>query len=113
MAQVDLVKGTLDVMILKALTWGQKHGYSVTRWVTNATDGKLEIAEGALYPALHRLEKRGAVQSEWGLSENNRQARFYSITPVGRSMLRKEVSAWREYVDLLARVLNAPAEEGA
>lgn len=113
MAQVDLVKGTLDVMILKALTWGAKHGYSVTRWVTNATDGKLDIAEGALYPALHRLEKRGAVESEWGVSENNRQARFYSITPAGRALLRKEVSAWRTYVDLLGRVLNAPAGDGA
>lgn len=113
MAPVDLVKGTLDVMILKALSWGPKHGYSVTRWVTGATDGKLDIAEGALYPALHRLEKRGAVTSEWGVSENNRQARFYEITPQGRAMLRKEVSAWRAYVDLLSRVLSAPAEEGA
>jgi len=113
MGRVELVRGTLDVMILQALTGGQKHGYAVTRWVADATDGKLDIVEGALYPALHRLERRGLVASDWGLSENNRQARFYRITAAGRRELRAEVSAWREYVDLLARVLDAPAAEGA
>ena len=109
MGRVELVKGTLDVMILKALAWGPKHGYAVTRWVADATDGKLDIVEGALYPALHRLERRGLVASDWGLSENNRQARFYRVTTAGRRQLTAEVSAWREYVDLVGRVLDAPA----
>jgi PadR family transcriptional regulator, regulatory protein PadR len=111
MDRVELVRGTLDVMILKALTSAPMHGYGVTRWVSNATEGRLDIVEGALYPALHRLEKRGLVASEWGLSENNRQARFYRITPAGRKQLREEVSAWREYTGLLARLLDlSPAE---
>ncbi len=107
MNRVELVRGTLDVMILKALTLAPMHGYAVTRWVSDATDGRLDIVEGALYPALHRLEKRGLVKSEWGVSENNRQARFYRITPVGRQQLREDVSAWREYTELLSRVLGA------
>jgi transcriptional regulator len=109
MARVDLVRGTLDVMILKALTWGPRHGYAVTRWLADASEGRLEIAEGALYPALHRLERRGWVASEWGVSDNNRQARFYQITDVGRAQLGAEVRAWREYVELLGRVLASPA----
>jgi transcriptional regulator len=110
MDRVELVRGTLDVMILKALTWGPRHGYAVTRWVSEATDGRLDIVEGALYPALHRLERRGLVSSEWGLSENNRQARYYRLTATGRRQLVADVSAWREYVELLGRVLAA---EGA
>ena len=110
MDRVELVRGTLDVMILKALTWGPKHGYAVTRWVGEAAGGRLEVAEGALYPALHRLERRGLVASDWGVSENNRQARFYRITPAGRRQLTADVRAWREYVELLGRVLTA---EGA
>ena len=113
MDRVELVRGTLDVMILKALTWGPKHGYAVTRWVGDATGGRLEVAEGALYPALHRLERRGLVASDWGLSENNRQARFYRITAAGRRQLAADVSAWEEYVGLLARVLGADALGGS
>ncbi len=109
MGRVELVRGTLDVMILKALAWGPKHGYAVTRWVADASGGKLDVVEGALYPALHRLERRDFVTSDWGLSENNRQARFYRITAVGRRALTSEVSAWEEYVALVGRVLAAPA----
>jgi transcriptional regulator len=109
MDRVELVRGTLDVMILKALTWGPKHGYAVTRWVGEAAGGRLEVAEGALYPALHRLERRGLVASDWGVSENNRQARFYRITAAGRRQLAADVTAWQEYVELFARVLGAGA----
>jgi transcriptional regulator len=107
MSRVELVRGTLDVMILKALTWGPKHGYAVTRWLTEASGGRLEILEGVLYPALHRLEKRGLVTSTWGTSENNRQARFYEITPAGRRELAAEATGWEEYVAMLGRVLAA------
>lgn len=112
MSRVELVRGTLDVMILKALTWGPKHGYAVTRWLADASGGRLEILEGVLYPALHRLEKRGLVTSSWGTSENNRQARFYEITPAGRRELAAETSTWEEYVALLGRVLTADAAGG-
>ena len=103
----ELVKGTLDVMILKALTWGPRHGYAVTRWVSDTSEGRLDIVEGALYPALHRLERRGLVASEWGVSENNRQARFYRITAAGRRQLGADVVAWQEYMAAFARVLGA------
>jgi PadR family transcriptional regulator, regulatory protein PadR len=113
MSRVELVRGTLDVMILKALTWGPKHGYAVTRWLADASGGRLEILEGVLYPALHRLEKRGLVASTWGTSENNRQARFYEITPAGRRELAAETSTLQEYTALLGRVLAAdPAPDG-
>lgn len=113
MERVELVRGTLDVMILKALTWGPKHGYAVTRWVSDTTEGRLDIVEGALYPALHRLEKRALVTSEWGVSENNRQARIYRITAAGRQQLRTDVSAWREYMEVFGRVLGTSPAGGA
>ena len=113
MDRMEFVRGTLDVVVLKALTWGPMHGYAVSRWVADATEGRLDIGEGALYPALHRLERKGLVASAWGLSENNRQARFYRITAAGRRQLTAEVSAWEEYVQLLGRVLAAAPAPGA
>jgi PadR family transcriptional regulator, regulatory protein PadR len=113
MTRVELVRGTLDVMILKALTWGPKHGYAVTRWLADASGGRLEILEGVLYPALHRLEKRGLVRSTWGTTENNRQARYYEITAAGRRELAAEATSLEEYAALLGRVLAAgPEPEG-
>ena len=111
MADVGVVQGTLDLIVLKALSWGPMHGYAVTRWVRDTTSGRLEIEEGALYPALHRLERRGWVESEWGLSENNRRAKFYRLTPAGRTQLRTETAAWQRYAALLAKVLGSPAPE--
>ncbi len=113
MRRIELLRGTLDVMILKALTWGPRHGYAVSRWIADVTEGGLDIMEGALYPALHRLEKKGLVASDWGLSENNRQARYYRITPAGRMALTAEVTAWQEYAALLGRILATPSPEGA
>src|SRR5437868_899849 len=88
MQPVALLQGTLDLLILKALSWGPAHGYAVARWIEAATGDALRIEEGSLYPALHRLEERGHVESEWGLSENNRRAKFYHLTPEGRRELR-------------------------
>jgi transcriptional regulator len=113
MDRMEFVRGTLDVVVLKALTWGPMHGYAVSRWVADTTGGRLDVGEGALYPALHRLERKGFVTSEWGLSENNRQARFYRITAAGRRQLAAEVSAWQEYVELFGRVLGATPTPGA
>jgi PadR family transcriptional regulator, regulatory protein PadR len=113
MAAVGLMQGTLDLLVLKALTWGPMHGYAVTRWVKDATEGKLEIEDGALYPALHRLEKRGWATSDWGVSESNRRAKYYQLTAEGRRGLRQEASAWHRYAEMLAKVLAVPAQGAA
>ena len=103
----DLLQGTLGILILKALLAGSQHGYGVARWVEGATDDVLRIEEGSLYPALRRLEDRGWVSSEWGLSENNRRARFYSITVAGRAHLRNEAAVWIRYAAAVGQVLRA------
>ena len=102
----DLLHGTLDVLVLKTLSWGPMHGYSIAQWIEQRTRGDLEIVDVALYKSLHRLERSGAVQSEWGLSENNRRAKFYSLTPQGRQLLRAEAATWRRYANAVVRVLE-------
>ncbi|HEU5217488.1 MAG TPA: PadR family transcriptional regulator [Gemmatimonadales bacterium] len=103
---LDLLQGTLDLLVLKALTWGARHGYAVSTWIRESSGEEFLVEEGALYPALHRLERRGWVESEWGLSENNRKAKYYRLTPKGRVQLRAEVSLWGRYVDAVGRVLR-------
>ncbi len=103
---LDLLRGTLDVLVLKALIWGPRHGYAVARWVDDATNGALQIEEGALYHALHRLEKQEAVTSEWGLSESNRRARYYSLTPAGRSQLAVKTDTWTRYAEAVFAALR-------
>jgi PadR family transcriptional regulator, regulatory protein PadR len=105
--KVDLLQGTLDMLVLKALTGGAMHGYAITRWLEDTTDAALQIEEGSLYPALHRLAKRGWVQAEWGVSENNRRAKYYTLTAGGRRQLRVEANAWAVFSDVVARVLSA------
>jgi transcriptional regulator len=106
----DLLQGTLAILILKALLSGPAHGYAVARWVEATTDDVLRIEEGSLYPALRRLEDNGWVTSEWGLSENNRRARFYTITRAGRAHLRAEATVWFRYAGAVSQVLrSAPA----
>lgn len=106
---LDLLQGTLDLLVLKALSWGTRHGYAVATWIRDRSGEEFLVEEGALYPALHRLERRGWVESEWGLSENNRKAKFYRLTGRGRMQLRTEVSLWARYVSAVERVLR-PAE---
>ncbi len=103
----DLLYGTLDVLVLKTLSWGPMHGYAVAKWIEERTRGELEIVDAALYKALHRLEQSGAVRSEWGLSENNRRAKYYSLTPRGRQILRAEAETFRRFSAAAARVLEA------
>src|SRR5678815_2126561 len=103
----DLLQGTLAILILKALLAGPAHGYGIARWVESATDDVLRIEEGSLYPALRRLEDRGWVRSEWGLSENNRRARFYTISSTGRAHLRSEAALWMRYSGAVTQVLRA------
>ncbi len=105
MSDLDLMRGTLDVLVLKTLTGGPMHGYGVARWIKHVSDETLLVEEGALYPALHRLERRGWIEAEWGLSENNRKAKFYRLTTGGRGALRAETSSWGRYVDAVAKVL--------
>jgi transcriptional regulator len=103
---VDLLQGTLDVLILRTLAWQPMHGYAVTRWIRERTEGTIEIEDAPLYKALHRLERAGSVSAEWGLSENNRRARYYRLTPAGRRRLKTEEQAWRRYAAAVIRVLE-------
>jgi transcriptional regulator len=103
----ELVKGSLDVLLLKALSRGPAHGYAISRWLREVTKDVFQVEEGALYPALHRLEQRGWISSEWGVSENNRRARFYRLTAKGARELERESSAWRRFSRAMGRVLDA------
>jgi PadR family transcriptional regulator PadR len=104
---IDAVQGTLDFLILKALSWHAMHGYGVARWILESSEDDLRIEEGTLYPALHRLEDRGLVEAEWGLSENNRRAKYYSLTAAGRRELRERTRSWERYAKAVAKVLAA------
>ena len=102
---LELVQGTLDVLVLKTLSWGPRHGYAIARWLREITDDALSVEEGALYPALHRLERRGLIEAEWGLSENNRRAKYYQLTGAGRRQLRTEAATWARYSAAVTKVL--------
>jgi len=110
---VELLQGTLDVLVLKTLSWGPMHGYAVARWLRQISDDVLQVEEGSLYPALHRMERRGWVSSEWGLSENNRRAKYYRLTTEGRRQLRAEAGTWETFATAVAKVLSAPAPQRA
>jgi PadR family transcriptional regulator len=105
-ADLDLLQGTLDLLILKTLSWGPRHGYAVATWIRQTTNDRLQIEEGALYTALHRMERRGWLESEWGLSENNRKAKYYQLTTQGRNQLRAEADLWTEYAGAVFKVLQ-------
>ena len=107
--KLELMQGTLDVLVLKILTLGAEHGYGVSLAIRDRTGGRFDVEEGALYHALHRLERRGLVESEWGQSDNNRRARYYSLTRAGRAELRRETIRWREYAYAVMAVLEEKA----
>ena len=104
--QLDLMQGTLDMLILKALNWGSMHGYGIVRWLQQATDDALLVEEGSLYPALHRLARRGWVRAEWGVSENNRRAKYYTLTAEGRSQLTQELKRWESFTLAVSKVIQ-------
>ncbi len=103
---MDLLHGTLDILVLRALALGTMHGYAVSRWIHGRTDGVLEIEDAPLYKALHRLERAGHVSAEWGVSENNRRARYYALTATGKRHLSVEMGAWRAYAAAVFKVLE-------
>jgi PadR family transcriptional regulator, regulatory protein PadR len=104
---LDLVRGTFDLIILKTLSWGPMHGLGVLRWIEDVTQQRLQIEEGALYPALHRLEQRGWLDAEWGYTENNRKAKYYRLTPLGRRQLTAELSKWERYTEAVGMIVTA------
>ena len=111
MPDAELLPGTLDLLILKAVSLGPQHGYGILLRIQQITGQALKIEQGALYPALYKLETRGDLSAEWGISDNNRRAKFYSLTPAGRKHLREEVSGWNRLTAAMAAALNAKAEE--
>jgi PadR family transcriptional regulator, regulatory protein PadR len=105
--KTDLLQGTLDVLILKTLARGAMHGYAIAERIQEVSDDVLRVEEGALYPALHRLELRGLLAAEWGASENNRRAKYYRLTPAGRKELAREMEYWNRMAGAIGRVLQA------
>jgi PadR family transcriptional regulator PadR len=105
--KLEFFRGTLDVLILKALVWGPLHGYAITSFIRNWSDDVLLLEEGTLYPALWRLESKGLLEAEWGLSENNRRAKFYELTAEGRRQLRQDTKNWQAYAEAVAKILGA------
>jgi PadR family transcriptional regulator PadR len=105
--QLALVKGTLDVLVLKALSWGPMHCFEITTWLEDSSAGALDVDDSALYHALHRMEERGLIAAEWGVTENNRRARYYAVTSAGRAHLRAETARWLRYSQMVSGILTA------
>lgn len=110
---LELLRGTLDLLVLRTLITGPRHGYTIAEEILRNSGNELLVEEGALYPALHRLAAKGWVESEWGVSDNNRKARYYALTAAGRRQLRAQTAEWERYVAAVARVLNPARAESA
>ncbi|MDB4878103.1 MAG: transcriptional regulator, PadR-family [Gemmatimonadetes bacterium] len=104
--QTDLLQGTLDTLVLKTLSWGPRHGYAVARWIKDTSSGTIAVEDRALYVSLHRLEERGWVESQWGLSENNRKAKYYELTSAGRRQLQTKASEFTAYALAMFKILQ-------
>ena len=105
----ELLHGTLDALVLKTLAWGPRHGYAIARWIEQLSEDALRIEEGSLYPALYRLERKGWIEAEWGLSEKRRRVKLYQLTDEGRERLAVETAQWDRFADAVARILHQPA----
>lgn len=103
---LPLVKGTLDVLVLKGLSWGAMHGFEITSWLEAHSSGRLDVDDSALYQALHRMEERRHIAAEWGITENNRRARYYKMTAAGRAYLRAEAESWTRYAATMSTILE-------
>ena len=106
---LSLMQGTVSLLILRSLLRGPAHGYAISAWIRERTDGTLSMEDAALYQALHRLEARGWVEAEWGVSDTNRRAKYYSLTTAGRRQLRSEVSVWKRYAEAMLKVIDEPS----
>jgi PadR family transcriptional regulator PadR len=106
----EMLQGTLDMLILRTLVMGRAHGHTIAHVIENTSEDVLQVEQGSLYPALHRLEARGWVKSSWGLSENNRKAKFYELTPAGRKQLAAERKRWQQVVVAIGRILDEAAK---
>jgi PadR family transcriptional regulator PadR len=109
MSKLPVLKGTLDLLVLRALTWAPMHGFEIVTWLEQAASGSLDIEDSALYQAVYRLEEKGLLQADWGVTENNRRARYYKLTAAGRAHLRAETKNWVQYADTVTTILTAPA----
>jgi len=107
MAGSDLFTGTLDILILKAVSWGPRHGYAIGRWIRETTSDDVIVQEGALYPALHRLERKGWLDEDWGLTDTGREAKYYTLTTAGRAHLRAESKRWTRFSSAVTRAIGA------
>ena len=111
--RLDLLQGTLDMLILRTLQWGPQHGHGIGQTIRSQSDELLKVETGSLYPALHRLEKRGWLKSEWGVSQANQKAKFYRLTPEGKKQLVREESRWAQLVNAIGRVMKPAAAPGS
>jgi PadR family transcriptional regulator PadR len=110
--RLELLQGTLDMLILRTLQWGAQHGHGIGQAIRSQSDDVLKVETGSLYPALHRLEKRGWLKSEWGVSEANQRAKFYRLTATGKAQLLREQDRWSQLVNAIGRIMNpAPGKE--
>ena len=107
---LPIVKGTLDILVLKALSWTPMHGFEITQWVEARSSGALDVRDSALYQALHRLEERELVAAEWGVTENNQRARYYKLTKAGRTKLAAETAQWVRYASTVTDILTSTAK---
>jgi len=105
--ELPFKRGAIELLILKTISWRPMHGYAIAQWIQETTDDALKVEEGSLYPALHRLENKGLIESRWGTSENNRQAKFYGLTGEGRRSLRAESESWMQYAAAITKVITA------
>ena len=105
--ELPFKRGAIELLVLKTVSWGPMHGYAIAKWIQETADDLLTVEEGSLYPALHRLENKGLIDASWGTSENNRQAKFYSLTPAGRRALRAETDTWLQYAAAITKVVTA------
>jgi transcriptional regulator len=107
---IDFLQGSVDVIVLQALSWQPMHGFGLARWIQRVTDDAFQVEEGTLYPALYRMENKGLVKAEWGVTENKRRAKYYRLTPAGRKQLAAEMRSWAEFSHMVGRVLGARSQ---
>ena len=108
---LDVLQGTLEFLILRTLAWGPQHGFGIAKWIKTVTDGRLQIEDGALYPALHRMAQKKLVAAEWDVTESGRRARYYELTAVGREALNAQTTAWNDYVGAVQQIITASSRK--